>query len=267
MTRRGGGAPSRAPAWPTLLGAQLVAVSLLLGLGFYVVNLPPAGHVPDPAALTSEDLDHALQVLEQDRDRLRRELRGALFDGDEGPVTDFIALQVQAAELQFQDLEWTVLPPQGPVVPVELTLRVSGSYYNLPILVDGLFRQSRPLELTWLEVESPKLMVAHTVATLRAHFHRPPTLRTAALSQRVAEQTWGGDPALAEQALEVAAEVRLLEAFQQELRLLERARTSNRAAVMTALPGLLRRLPTSPLGWVGMRVDGDAVVVLDEPER
>jgi len=259
------GAAPRAPAWPTVLGVQLVTLAVLGGLGFFVSRTPVGPPPPDPAALATPDLDHARQVLERDRDALRKELRGALTDDDESKVTDFVALQIQAAELQFTSAEWTTLPQQGASVPVELTLRLSGSYYNLPILVDGLFRQARPVHLLWLEVESPKALLAHTNATLRMRFQRPPSLQTSALAQQVADLDWGGDPQAAEGAMALAAELVLLEAFRQELRLFERARSSNRAAVMTALPGLLRKLPTSPLGWVGMKVDGDTVEVLSEP--
>lgn len=255
----------RAPAWPTLLGVQLVTLAVLGGVGFVVSQSPLGPPPPDPSALTTVDLGHAHDVLEAERDRLQASLRGALLPSDQGTVTDFVALQVQAADLSFRGVEWATLPQQGAVVPVELTLRTSGSYYNLPILVDGLFRQSRPLALHWVEVESPRMMLAHTEATLRMRFHRPPTVQTSALAQQVDRLTWGGDVQAAAAAMAVAAEVRQLEAFERQLRVLERAHTSNRAAVMTALPGLLRRLPTSPLGWVGMRIEGDRVEVLQEP--
>jgi hypothetical protein len=188
-----------------------------------------------------------------------------LLSRDQGTTTDFVALQVQAAELSFRGVEWTTLPQQGAVIPVEMTLRVAGSYYNLPILIDGLYRQSRPLELRWVEVESPKVLLAHTEATIRMRFHRPPSLQTASLSQRVAALNWSGDPMIAQEAMTLAAELRLLENFDRELRLLERGRAANRTAVTTALPGLLRRLPTSSLGWVGMKIRGDQIEVLQEP--
>ncbi len=257
----------RTPAWPTVVGVQFLTLSLLVGLGFLVSRIPMGPAPPTPASLTTPDLQHALLVLDEDREALVKKLRAALMPGDEGTVTDFMALQVQAAELQLQSVEWTTLPPQGAVVPVELTLHMSGSYYNLPILVDGLYRQSRPLQLQWIEVEAPKMLMAHTAATLRMRFHRPPSLQTSALAQEVARLDWGGDPGIAKQAMTVAAELRQLEAFQKELKQLERARNANRTAVMTALPGLLRKLPTSPLGWVGMTVDGDRVEILQEPPR
>ncbi len=255
----------RAPAWPTLLGVQLVTLAVLGGLGFTASRTPIGPPPPDPAAFTTAELDAARQVLESDREQLRRSLRGALDEDDEGKVTDFVALQVQAAELTFQSVAWTTLPQQGSVVPVEMTLRLSGSYYNLPILVDGLFRQARPLHLRWLEVESPKALLAHTNATLRMRYQRPPSLQTSSLDQQIAALDWGGDPAQAEAAMTLAAELAQLEAFKKELRHFERERAANRTAVMTALPGLLRKLPTSPLGWVGMSIDGDQVEVLQEP--
>jgi hypothetical protein len=244
---------------------QLVILAALSGLGLFVSRTPIGPPPPAPAALATPDLDRARHVLEQDRTLLERELRSALLEQDESKVTDFVALQVQAADLEFKSAEWTTLPQQGAVVPVELTLRLSGSYYNLPILVDGLFRQARPVHLRWLEVESPKALLAHTNATLRMRFQRPPSLQTSSLTQQVEALDWGGDPATAEAAMTVAAELALLEAFRKEQRVFERVRTANRSAVTTALPGLLRRLPSSPLGWVGMRVDGETVEILQEP--
>lgn len=241
---------------------QLLVVGLL-GAGWWATRPPPAP-VAEPAQLDRAQLLHAGEVLDARVAQRQRELTPALFPAGERTAADFAALQVQAAELELDELTWTSLPATGVVAPVELELEVSGSFYNLPILVDGLYRQAPAVEVTWVEVESPRLMVAHTETRLRLRFHRPAPLSSTWLEQQ-AEKLELADSAAAGDALEAAAQLTLYDAFEAKTPELEARSSANRSAVMTALPGVLRKLPTSALGWVGMEADGDVVTVLNEP--
>ena len=235
----------------------------LLGAAWWATR--PVIDEPAPSEpLDRTQLLHAGEVLQARVDARQRELSSALFARDERTAGDFAALQVQAAELELDDLTWTSLPASGVAAPVELELEVSGSFYNLPILVDGLYRQAPAVEVTWIEVESPRLMVAHTEARLRLRFHRPAPLSSTWLDQQ-AEKLELADPTAGGDALEAAALLTLYEGFEALTPELEARSSANRSAVMTALPGVLRKLPTSALGWVGMEAEGATITVLNEP--
>ncbi len=251
-----------APAWPWLAALQLC---LAAGLAFawWTQRPEPVEDTP-PVALDRVALLHAGSVLQARLAEREADLTSALFPARERTASDFAALQVQAAELTLRELSWTRLPPNGAVAPVELELHVNGSFYNLPILVDGLYRQAPAVELTWIEVESPRLMVAHTDARLRLRFHRPAPLSGSWLEQE-ADAMGLADVAAGGAALEAAAQLTVYDAFEAATATLEAQSSANRSAVMTALPGVLRKLPTSALGWVGMEADGAVVTVLNEP--
>jgi hypothetical protein len=192
-------------------------------------------------------------------------LVSALLPHAERGVSDFVSLQVIAAELRVKAIDWIYLPQVDNLVPVELDLRASGSYYNLPILLDGLYRQSRPVQITFLSIETPKAMVAQTEIHLRLRFHRPPAATTAWLEQQAEAIALAGDPDATFAALNEAAKLQRMADFEAELPKLQALSQTNHAAIMTTVPGLLRRLPTSALGWVGLEIRDGKVVILNEP--
>jgi hypothetical protein len=216
-----------------------------------------------PPSLDATQLASAAATLQLERELLEKGLTHTLLPEDEAAVGDFIALQVEAAELTLEELDWRSLTPVNGLVPVELSLEVSGPYYNLPILVDGLFRQRRAVEITRLVVETPRLMAAHTEASLKLRFYRPRHLATSSLRESATLLT--ADPVAGLAALEEAAHIQILEAFGQRTEELERQSIRNRTQVRTALHGMIRQLPTSALGWVGMEVIDGEVRVLQDP--
>jgi len=253
-------------ALPLLVGVNVLAIAVLGAMAAF--NSTPSAAPPDPGLVYQIDqlqLDLAAESLGEERKAKESQLVTALLPHAERGVADFVSLQVIAAELRVKALDWVYLPKQGNLVPVELELRASGSYYNLPILLDGLYRQSRPVEITYLSVETPMAMVTQTDVLLRLRFHRPLAATTAWLAEQAEYLALAGDPDGTLDALVEAAKLERMAAFEAELPRLKALSRRNRTAIMTTVPGLLRRLPTSALGWVGIEVRDGEVVVLNEP--
>lgn len=255
------------PAWPLLLGVNATAIVLILGLAAHHTKSKGLEATPtqSTSALDPNQLRMATESLSQEAQSQESHLVSALLPHAERGVSDFVSLQVIAAELRVKALDWIYLPQVDNLVPVELDLRASGSYYNLPILLDGLYRQSRPVQITFLSVETPKAMVAQTEIHLRLRFHRPPAATTAWLQQQAEQIALAGDPDATFEALLEAAKLQRMADFENELPRLQARSKRNHAAIMTTIPGLLRRLPTSALGWVGLEFRNDEVVILNEP--
>jgi hypothetical protein len=255
------------PAWPLLLGVNAVGIVLILGLVALQSKPQDLGASPSQSTTTldSDQLRMATKSLSQKAESQEVHLVSALLPHAERGVSDFVSLQVIAAELRVKALDWIYLTQVDNLVPVELDLRATGSYYNLPILLDGLYRQSRPVEITFLSVETPKAMVAQTEIHLRLRFHRPPAATTAWLEQQAQRIALAGDPDATFEALLEAAKLQRMADFEAELPRLQARSKRNHAAIMTTIPGLLRRLPISALGWVGLELRDGEVVILNEP--
>jgi hypothetical protein len=122
------------------------------------------------------------------------------------------------------------------------------------------------MEITYLAVETPRMMVAHTEATVRMRFHRPASLSTSSLKDRLESVLGGLRSRAAEVAIEEAARVQLLQEFQKKVPGLEERSSTNRSQVMIALPGMLRKLPSTALGWVGMEQTGESMSLITDPD-
>lgn len=224
------------------------------------------GPPPEETAvrLAGADLSHAAEVLAAERAIVDDGLTAALWPEYQSQVAGLAGLQAQGAELLLNDLVWRVLPGQGVLVPIELELTVTGQYYDLPILVDGLYRSAWPVEIKRIEVDTPKLNAATVRATIVARFHRPPAIGTEWLEDEGAA-LFPEDPDAAGRALAEAAELRVLESFKARVPALESASDRNHDLVMMYLPKTLHTLPETPLGWVALTVEGDTVEILEEP--
>lgn len=184
---------------------------------------------PQPVDLRTLDLDHAAEVLDIERLRLQ-ELSGALTPSRESSVSGFVSLQTQAAALSVIELSWAEGQREGPLVPVELTLRFSGDPLHVPILADGLYNLSLPLavrslELRFIEGEEPFVLGRVVV-----RFWRTPELDLQRLPS-----VEGLDPELAR----LTAEVAVGEAARQALSERRHESAANRRWLMTALPALI----------------------------
>jgi hypothetical protein len=255
------------PALPLLLTVNVAVLICLLGLVVFNTKTTGTPEAPQsiPKTFDKAQLRLATNTLEKEAEKKEIHLVSALLPHAERGVTDFVSLQVIAAEMRVKAIEWVYLPQDNNLVPVEMDLRASGSYYNLPILLAGLYRQSRPVQITFLSVETPKAMVVQTEIHLRLRFHRPPPATTAWLTQKAEEIALADDPAGTFQALNEAAKLQRIADFEKELPRLKAGSVRNHRAIMTTVPGLLRRLPTSALGWVGLELRDGELVILSEP--
>jgi len=242
-----------------LLVAMMVATPVVWSL---LDRGPPP--VETATRLADLDLEHAVDVLIAEQELVDAELHAALWPEYQSQVAGLAGLQAQGAELVLHDLTWRVLPVQGVLVPVELELTVSGQYYDLPILIDGLYRSAWPVEVRRIVVETPKLNAATVQATVLARFHRPPEVDADWLEDEGAflfpDRPDAGGAALTE-----AARVHMLQAFKAKVPALEAASSANHKLVMMHLPRTLHTLPETPLGWIQMSVEGAEVTVLEEP--
>lgn len=234
------------------------------GLGWYALSPgpTPAESLAEKAPL---DLGQASRVLGAETELLLDRITAALHPEYQGQVAALAGLQSQAADLRMEGILWRVLPTQGALVPVEMELTVVGQTYDLPILVDGLYRQAWPVEVRSVVAETPRLGQSTVQATILCRFHRPPRVDDEWLATQGAD-LFPGDPDLGGEALARAAEVHVLEAFEEEVPRLEAASNANHDLVMMYLPRALGQLPQSPVGWIEMVVDGDQVDIYQEPE-
>ena len=84
---------------------------------------------------------------------------------------------------------------------LELEVQVKGTYYNLPILLNGLYRQSRPIQITYVSVESPRATAVQTEVLLRIRFYRPPEPNMFALQEAAEALSFAGDTDTIENAV------------------------------------------------------------------
>ncbi|MEC7241776.1 MAG: hypothetical protein VXW32_11105 [Myxococcota bacterium] len=260
------GSPRKRAALPILVAVNGLAIAVLAAMAnFSDTPAPPPAQTSLLEDLSRMQLGLTADSLSEERREKEAKMITALLPHAERGVADFVSLQVIAAEMRVTGLDWVYLPQKDDVVPVELELKASGSYYNLPILLDGLYRQSRPVEITYLSVETPRAMIAQTDVHLRLRFHRPPSAQTAYLTEIADRISLADDSDTTYLALAEAAKLEQLAAFEREIPRLKEVSKSNRAAIMTTVPGLLRRLPTSALGWVGLELRDGEIVVLNEP--
>ncbi|MCP4804490.1 MAG: hypothetical protein GY913_20590 [Proteobacteria bacterium] len=241
----------------------LLAAAGLGALGWFVLQPGPTAkdHLLEMGPL---DLGQASRVLDAEQEALLDRITAALQPEYQSQVAALAGLQSQAADLRMEGILWRVLPARGALVPVEMELTVLGQYYDLPILVDGLYRQAWPVEVRRIVAETPKLGTATVQATILCRFHRPPRVDAEWLETEGAD-LFPDQPDLGGQALTDAARVYVLEAFDDASPGLEAASQANHDLVMMHLPRTLHQLPQSPVGWVEMVVVDGGVVISDEP--
>lgn len=147
MQSTDGSIPRARPAWPWLLGCQLVvAAALLLA---WRATASPAKHDrgsqdPDASderilalepALAARDLDAALVI--------NRRAGRALLAQDESRTASFLSLTASAAGLISSGVDFSEVGTDLPAVSaVDVQVELLGDAYDLPVFLDGLHRQS-----------------------------------------------------------------------------------------------------------------------------
>ena len=248
-----------------LLALQAVAL-LALGAAAAVLGWP-ARTAPDPDTATrleAVDVARAADVLSAQVDLRLRDLGAALLPGEEDALVGFLRLQAEAADLVLGPVRFTGLPREGLVQPVEMVLDLEGACYDVPLFVDGLYRQSRVVEVHSASLEAPGPRAARVRTRLEAWFWRPYVPDPGGLGPLLAGAADASARSFAAQALASAAALEACDAFGRALPGLQDRAAVNRRLVLRTLPTLVRRLPGSPLDWVGATFDGAEVhVALD----
>ena len=259
-------AHQRLPAADREIGKLLVAVSLLT-VAFLSCFLawthlfPPVAVQPSPTALSHQhnlaqrNLSAAMESLEGEVRQAERMLDAALFTKDETTLLAFLTLQAESAGMGFGQAELTPLPRDGVIQPVELSFAVEGSFYDLPIFLDGLFRQRSVIVLETLSVSSKAPLSPHVDTRVTARLYRP--VRPSghglvALAANEMRAMDAGSRGALSAALQHAANLEAMDGFRSEVARLTNNSDSNRQRVMETLPRILKALPGAPYGHVSV---------------
>ena len=128
------------PAWPGLLGLQLVLIGALVGVALGAGSGAPAARPPLEERLLALDLPTAQVALLEaiDGERIPR----ALTAGGEGLAKSFLSLSAQAAGLEVRTLRFSAPRSQAGIARLEADLILEGDPFDLPPFLDGLRRQA-----------------------------------------------------------------------------------------------------------------------------
>ncbi|MBN1335736.1 MAG: hypothetical protein JXB39_07225 [Deltaproteobacteria bacterium] len=244
------------------------AVVLALGLGVLVAGLRTHRSAPPAleARLEAVDVARAADVLSAEVGRRSQEIGAALLPGEEAALVDLLRLQAEAADLVLGDVRFATLPREGLVQPVEVVLDVEGACHDVPLFVDGLFRQSRVVEVRSIALEAAAPMAARIRARMEARLWRPYVVDATTLGPLLAVPS--ADPSTREfttQALASVAALEAWEAFDRMLPAMQERASENRRLVLRTLLTLVRRLPGSPMDWVGATFEGAKAQIAYEP--
>jgi hypothetical protein len=259
------------------VGARLLGLAalLLLGLGVALARLlrpDPVGIAPasDPAArLAGLDLARTADLASAHAARERERLGTALLPGDERNLAALLALQAESSALALGTIRFEARAAEGAVQPVALGLELEGQSFDLPIFLDGLFRQRHVVEVHSVALEARESAVGlgdvRVGARVEAWFFRPLCLPEAPLDQLLAPIGFAG-PGLpfARAALRDAAFLAASEVFRLRSPALVAHSQANRRLVLRSMPRLVRALPGSPIAWVGATFeDGKAALTTE----
>ncbi len=261
----------RRSAGRLLLTIYLILAALLLAAVVYVGVILPHSNEPDETRTGPRSLNmaRAADVLGVEVREMEQSLTGALLPGTEETLYQLFSTLAEASQLELLGTRFVPLPRDGLVQPVAVSINLDGSYYDLPIFIDGIYRQSRVVELRSLTLDRSGPFSSRISARIDATFFRPvqpPTELLENLASRLELEPT--DKTFARLALTEAARLLAMEAFRRRLPQLSRDSMSNHDLVIHSIPALIRKLPESPMDWLSADFSGDEVTVdleTDEP--
>jgi len=251
---------ARASILPLLVfgGVLCAGLATVAALLWRSVPEPPA-----PAPSLSErveaiDVVGAADRLGEQLELARAELTLALMPGEEENLAQLLRMQAESADVALGTVRFEPGLRRGFSREVVLELELEGAYYDLPIFVDGLFRQRNAVVIHRLTIEATESHAARVIGRLEARLFRPVDVPEAPLRSTIdAVELGASERAFATTAITTAAQLEAYEHFialQPEL--LTRSQ-ANRRLVMRTIPRLVRKLPSSPMDWVGATFEGD----------
>ncbi len=222
----------KGPAWPTLLGLQLVVVGALVGVQ---LRIEPSG--PEPAPLEEQlialdlpaseaALSSALESVAESR---------ALPLGSERRAQSFLSLAAHGAELDVVGVDLVVAPPSQGLSHVDATVEVRGDLYDLPVFVDGLHHQTAIVLVEGLAVEGAA--GGEMTARLIVRYLRPDAGNTDWIDARLVNGAPGADSA--GPVLSQAATLLAWRQFEARLPSYEVERDTRWESLMRELPAAL----------------------------
>lgn len=235
--------PQGRPGWPRVVLGPAAALATLLALA--------AIFTPRAPGLDDAELARATQHLDAALPAAKDALTAALWPDSQKAVAELAALQVGAAEMALAGIAWEDAPSEDFFVQaVDLRLEAVGPSDNAPILIDGLTQQARPclVRALWVRAEGDAVRVG-----VQLRFFRPG--QPSAVAQSPAEE-----------ALFAAQRLEQIEGFAALIPELTRRAAQIATLVRIALPGLLRGVPNSPRGWLGLDLSRPRPELLMDPE-
>jgi hypothetical protein len=236
---------------------------LCLVLGLVAVLLLREAPPPPPPERTLQERVEAIDVVKA-ADRMgeqlvsaRAALTPALMPGEEETLAQLLRMQAEAADVELGTLRFETIGREGLLESVGLELQLTGAYYDLPIFVDGLYRQRHAVEIHRLTIESAGPGAVRVAGRVEARLFRPVAVSAQPIRDSVdAVDLSASERGFAANALAAAAQLEAYERFLElQPALLER-KQANRRLVMRTIPRLVRKLPSSPMDWVGATFSG-----------
>ncbi len=239
-------------------------IAVCVALGGVALWLAPAAPEPTEAPpslrerVESIDVVRAADVLSDQLNAARGQLGPALLPGEEENLAQLLRMQAEASDVALGTVRFELLEREGFVQVVALELEVEGAYYDLPIFVDGLFRQRHAVVVHRLTLEATEPRAARVVGRVEARLFRPVEVPEQPLRDSIDDiELDASDRAFAATALTTAAQLEACERFIAHQPELQADSQANRRLVMRTIPRLVRKLPSSPMDWVGATFEGD----------
>jgi hypothetical protein len=206
------------------------------------------------------DVVRAADLVSGELSRARQRLSPALLSGDEETLAQLLRMQAEAADLALGALHFEPQRRDGFIQEVALELVVHGAYYDLPIFVDGLFRQRHAVEIHRLTIEAEAAGTALVTSRIEARLFRPVEVPRAQLEGSIdSAELSASERGFATSAIAAAAQLEALERFIELLPGIQERSQANRRLVLRTIPRLVRKLPGSPMDWVGATFEGEQV--------
>lgn len=240
------------------LGALICGFLVLVGL--LLLRRQPAPPQPGPSLqerVEAIDIVHAADVLSDQLERTRAQLTPALMPGEEENLAQLLRLQAESSDVALGTLRFELQGREGMARAVALEIEIEGAYYDLPIFVDGLFRQRHAVEVHRLTIEAAGPQAVRVTSRIEARLYRPVEVPEEPLRSSIDEVGLGAsDRAFATTAITTAAQLEAYERFIELQPELVARSQANRRLVMRTIPRLVRKLPGSPMDWVGATFEG-----------
>jgi len=248
----------------------LLGLLLAASLGLLVSHGPPPVQPAAPAPTFTErlseiDVLRAADVLSSQVAARRLELGAALFAGDEAALADLLRLQAEAAQLTLDPIQLRPQAREGLLRTVDAELTVHGAYYDIPIFVDGLYRQRHVALVRRITLEARQPMAALVDCRLELLFFRPVDAPVAYLNQTTSQAELDVvSRGFASAALADAARLVAYHDFEDRVPELQQRSKANQRLVLRTIPRLVKKLPSSPMDWIGATFDGEQVHLTSE---